>query len=290
MTPLFDSLVAIPGALAHIVSELLHGSRRATRMVLIGLLLLTAVPIYLVGSTPRPTDLTFEDMSLERIPAMTSWGRLEGELRVVKSASGVLYELHDPRDDALYVVVVTLAPLSPGHTMVTGHISPRRATTGNVGTIDADTPAVPPVDEPIWLYLSPAVVAILLSIGLATGYPVVRRDGSTPPPAPPLGPDETVAAAWSGRIGRDGLAPIRAEPCTVGLAPMPDLPDMGELRIAAPGGDRAIRIRRAAAVRRIRLCRVGRSEPALEIHASTADLVLAFADRRSRDRLAASLR
>ena len=29
-------------------------------------------------TTPRPTDLSFEDMRLERIPATTSWGRLRG--------------------------------------------------------------------------------------------------------------------------------------------------------------------------------------------------------------------
>ena len=64
--------------------------------------------------------------------------------------------------------------------MITGQVSPQRATTGDVGTIVADDPAVPPVDEPIWLYLTPAVLAMVIAVGLRLGYPVVRRDRATP--------------------------------------------------------------------------------------------------------------
>ena len=65
--------------------------------------------------------------------------------------------------------------------MITGQVSPHRATTGNVGTIVADDPVVPPVDEPIWLYLTPAVLAIVIAVGLRLGYPVVAA--ATPPAA-----------------------------------------------------------------------------------------------------------
>ena len=98
-----------------------------------------------------------------RIPGTTTWGRLEGELRRTTSAFGGLYELHDTKDPALYVIVITDADLPDGHAMVTGRISPRFAATGNVGSIDADVPAVPRVDEPIWLYLTPAVIALVIA-------------------------------------------------------------------------------------------------------------------------------
>jgi len=53
---------------------------------------------------------------------------------------------------------------------------------------------------------------------------------------------------------------------------------------------RTVRVRRAAPIRRVRLCRIGGSEAGLEVHAATADVVLAFADRIGRDRFAATLR
>jgi hypothetical protein len=255
--------------------------------VIVLLLVLTAIPIYLVGSTPRPTNLTFEDMSLERIPANTSWGRLVGDFRVVVSAAGTQYELHDPTDDARYVIVFTDDPPPAGPAMVTGHISPHRATSGNVGTIDADDPAVPPVDEPIWLYLTPAVLAIVLVVGLRLGYPVVRRDGSRVTGAALARPSSpAVPARWSGRIGGVVVARDLGVPCSVGLGPASDAPDMADLTIIDAEATRTVRIRRTAPLRQVRLCRVGRSEPGLEVHGSNADLLLAFDDRPTRARIA----
>jgi hypothetical protein len=124
---------------------------------------------------------------------MTTWVRLEGDLRST-DPSGSLYELHDPRDDSTYLVVTAEAPLSIGHTIVTGRISPTGGATGNVGTIDADVPAVPRVDEPIWLYLTPAVIGIVIGIGLRAGYPVVRRERRSRDREEPLASGASIAA------------------------------------------------------------------------------------------------
>ena len=56
-----DVPLAIAGWFGHAVLRAVGGSRRAIRAVFCGLLVLTAIPIFLVGSTPRPTNLTFED-------------------------------------------------------------------------------------------------------------------------------------------------------------------------------------------------------------------------------------
>jgi hypothetical protein len=288
MMTLLDTPLASAGWLGHAVSRAVGGSRRATRAAVVVLLVLTAIPIFLVGSTPRPTNLSFEDMGLERIPANTSWGRLTGEMRIVESPAGTQYELHDPTNDARYVIVITDNPPLPGPAMVTGQISPHRATSGNVGTIAADDPAVPPVDEPIWLYLTPAVLAIVLGFGLRLDYPVIRRDGSRDTSAAvarPVSPGQ-VPARWSGRFGSVVVARDHGVPCSVGLAVAPDAPDMADLTIVDAEATRTIRVRRSAPMRQVRLCRVGRSEPGLEVRGSNADLLLAFDDRPTRARIA----
>ena len=290
MSPL-DHVLAVPGWTAHTVQRALRGSRRATGSVAVSLLLISAVPIFLVASTPRPTDLSFEDMRLERIPAMTSWGRLEGELHRTKSAFGGLYELHDTADPALYVIVITDADLPDGHAMVTGRVSPRQALTGNVGSIDADVPAVPRVDEPIWLYLTPAVIAILIIVGMRVDYPVVRGDKRSPFFVAQVADGEPMRVRWSGRIGREVVDRADARLGTVAVAPTPDATQMDDLTIVddAASTTRTTRLRQHAAVREVRLCRVTRTEPGLELHPAAADIVITFADRAERDRLVARL-
>ena len=67
-------------------------------------------------------------------------------------------------------------------------------------------------------------------------------------------------------------------------------PDGFDITIGAPGATHVVRTRRPAPATRIRLCRIRGCEPALVIHAPTADLLLVFADHDVRDRLAATLR
>jgi hypothetical protein len=287
---LLDFPLALAGWLGHGLSRAVRGSRPATWLVIGGLLVLTAIPIVLVGTTPRPTDLSFEDMSLERIPANTSWGRLVGDFRIVESPAGTRYELHDPNHDDWYVIVITDDPPPIGPAMITGQVSPRRATSGNVGTIAADDPALQPVDEPIWLYLTPAVLAIVLAIGLRLGYPVAQRDPADTGLADRLAPGAAVQGDWSGRIGGVMVARDRPRPSSLAVQPVPDLPDLADIAIIDAEGPQTLRVRRAAPLRVVRLVRLLGSQPGLEIHAATADVVLSFADRAERARFVASIR
>lgn len=288
---LVDRGLALAGWLTHSVRRAASGRPRAAGSVVVVLLVLTVVPIFLVASTPRPTDLSFEDMRLERIPAMTSWGRLEGELHRTKSAFGGLYELHDTADPRLYVIVITDADLPDGHAMVTGRVSPRRALTGNVGSIEADVPAVPPVDEPIWLYLTPAVIAIVIAVGMRVGYPVVRGDRRSEFFVAQVADGEPMRVDWSGRIGREVVERADARPGTVTITAAADATQMDDLTIIddVASTARTTRLRHHAAVREVRLCRVTRTDPGLELHPAAADIVLTFPDRAERDRLVARL-
>lgn len=185
-------------------------------------------------------------MSLERIPANTSWGRLQGDFRIVESVSGTQLEWHDPSRDDRYVIVFADHPPPEGPAMITGQVSQHQAATGNVRTIVADDPVVPPVDEPIWLYLTPAVLAIVIAIGLRLGYPVKRRDRATPsarvgapptggvPPAANHAPSEPVPGDWSGRIESVAVARDRPLACTIAVDAVPSRPLHGGARVAPP--------------------------------------------------------
>ena len=285
MRPL-DLVLAAAGRSAAAIDRLAGGRRRVTWYVVTILFLMSAIPVLFIGSSPRPTDLTFEDVRLERIPAMTTWVRLEGDLRVREAGIGKLYELHDLKDDSLFVFLSNAESIPPGHEIVTGRISPRRATTGNIGTMIADVPAVPKANEPFAVILFPAAVAAFVAIGINVGYPIRRHDGSPKKAPRPLEPGAAVPARWSGRIGSELAAPDAPVSALVSVGGEPDRFDV---TIAGPGEPRVIRTRRPAPAPRVRVCRTNGCEPGLEIHAPTADLLLIFEDREVRDRLAATL-
>ena len=283
MTPI-DVGLAAAGWLAAAV-ERRTGSRRGTAAVVLGLVLVSVVVTYSIGSSRRPTDVSFEDVRRDRLPAMTSWVRLEGELRQPPGDSR--YELHDTANDASYLIVIAASPLDIGHAVVTGRISPRQATTGNIGTLVADIPAEPKRNEPFGLILLPAALGGVIVAGRRIGYPVVRHERARIVHAPPLAADERLAATWSGRIGSALVAHGTARPCTLTVVREPEI---SILTLRDETDEHTIRARRAVPVNRLRLCRLGGCQRGLEIHAQTADLVLAFADPHDRDRLANTLR
>ena len=287
MTPI-DAALAIAGKLAVSIERRAGGSRRATWGLAVGLVSVSAITTLIIGSSQRPTDLTFEDVRLVRIPAMTSWVRLEGELRIRTDAFGEHDELHDTRDDSLYVIVTSPVPLAAGHTVVTGQLSAGGSPPSNIGSIDADFPAVPKANEPFGLILLPAAFGIVVALGIRLGYPIVRRDRAARPDAVPLRPGERLPARWSGRVaseavGRDGM------PCSIALDPASGLSDLSDLSIAEAHRTLTVRLRRAAPFRQVRVCRVTGCKPGLELHSATADVLLVFGDRAARARLAASL-
>jgi hypothetical protein len=285
MTPL-DLALAVAGHLAATIERRAGGSRRATWGVVIGLVAMSAIPTLAIGSSQRPTDLTFDDVRFARIPAMTSWVRLEGELRSPADASADLYELHDTRDDTLYVTVTAPAPLPVGHAVVTGRLSQAAVTVGSIGSIRADVPAEPRRDEPFQLILLPAALGIFVAVGIRVGYPVVRRERPSGSRSIPLAAGERMSARWSGWIGSTVVTRDAPTACTVEVSAEPDL---NWISLTDVHAGRTVRMRRSASAVYVRSCRVGGCEPGLEIHARSDDLILTFDDRAARDRLAATL-
>jgi hypothetical protein len=98
-----------------------------------------------------------------------------------------------------------------------------------------------------------------------------------------------VKAAWSGRIGSDVVDVQAPTPARVTVDGQRDL-FVVTIDTAGRTAPHVIRTRRPAPASRIRLCRTRGCVPGLEIHAPTADLLLVFDDRDTRDRLAATLR
>jgi hypothetical protein len=281
-----DLVLVAAGRSAAAIGKL-AGGRRRTWYVVTVLLLMSAIPVLFIGSSQRPTDLTFEDIRLERIPAMTSWVRLEGDLRPPEGGTGDLFRLYDLKDPSLYLYISNASSLPLGHEIVTGRISPRAAATGNVGTLTADVPAVPKANEPFAVILFPAAVGAFLALGINVGYPIKRHEASPKTAPRPLPAGASIAARWSGRIGSELAAQDASIPARVTVAGEPNRFDV---TIAGPGEPRVIRTRRPAPATRVRVCRTDGCEPGLEIHAPTADLLLIFDDPESRDRLAATLR
>src|SRR6185503_20013481 len=106
------------------------------------------------------------------IPAMTTWVRMDGVLRHATGPGPQLYELADPANERDYMTVSAPSPLALGPTMVTGEVSDSANTSGYLGWIEADVPAVPRQDERFWLIRLPAVAGGVLAIGIKVGYPV----------------------------------------------------------------------------------------------------------------------
>jgi hypothetical protein len=296
MTPL-DVGLAAAGWLATRLDQRL--TRRGSWVVVIALVIVSSVWTYLIGSSPRPTDLTFEDVRTGSIPAMTSWVRLEGDLRAYQNSNS-LYELHDVDDPTLYVVVISDTPLTLGRQVMTGHISPSTDTgTGNIGSLEPDIPPVPKQNEPFAIIWLPAAIAIAILVGRRLGYPVVRRERPKLLHAPPLAPGETVRAARSGRIGNEDIPPGEAMACAVEVRRGDDAHDL--VLTDSPTGPASaepatagsavnvIRLRRSVPIVRLRICRVTGCDRGILIHAQAADLILVFGDRAERDRVVTTL-
>lgn len=280
---LFDRPLAAAGRLA---ASFGRRARWAPWAVVIGLLTVSLIPALIVGATPQPADISFADLKAERIPAMTSWLRLEGDLRAVPDDSQYIYTLHDPHNDGLSVTVVSASRLDTGHTQVTGRISGALSVGDSFATIQADVPTEPARHDPWLLFSLPAILAIPVVVGMRVGYPVVRRDPPSRSRPIPLGPDESLPARWCGWIGSESVPVDGMRLCTVAVAT--DV-DVCQLTVTDAGSIRRVSTRRASPKRRLRICRTDGCRPALEIRAPSADLVLALDNGADRDRLAAAL-
>jgi hypothetical protein len=290
---LLDRLLAAIAALGAAARRLVGGSRTGVRVLIAVLLLASIVPSVIIGSSKRPTDLSFDDVRYRRLPAMTSWYRLEGDLRTAGNpVQPFLYELVDPADGTSYVNVLAPSALPLGHTTVTGSVSATGpGPNGYVGWMDADPVAEPRQDDRFWLILIPGILGLLIAVGLWLGYPLVRPDrrgraisGPSDPVRP--APSDGVPAAWAGWIRSESASVAEPRPCVVRVTPGPDV---AQLTVEDGGLERPVPVRRGGAARRVRVWRLRRGDPGLDVRGAGGDIVLVFDDAVLRDRVGAAL-
>jgi hypothetical protein len=253
--------------------------------VVVALLLLSLVPVLIVGSTKQPNDVSLKDLESENLPAGASWFRLQGDLREEPRASPYTYTLHDLSDDSRVVTVVSDAPLATGHVEITGRQG-GPSLQGTFLSIQADVPAEPVRHDPWLLFAIPAVLAIVIIVGWVRGYPVKRRDSGSTGAVDQLHPDERMTATWGGWISSEAHPLDAMAPCGIEGS---CYSDSCESTSNDDDAGRTGKHRRADPKRRIRLCWTSGVRHGLDLHAPAADLILAFDSEVDRDRFARSI-
>jgi hypothetical protein len=261
---------------------------RGARLVIIGLIAITALWVLVISLTPTPMEISFADLRDGNYPSRESWLRLIGELEPSEVTSGdyIGYVLRDSSDPTLAVTVLAPSPLSIGHTDVTGQPLGGVRAPGTVEAVYADVPTEPARQDPWLLIALPALAGLGLGLGERVGYPVMRAESPKRPSAAPLAEVETIAARWNGRIGGEEVPKAEARACTVRVTGDSDI---ALLSVTDDGGAREVPVRRVTPKVSGRACRIGGCRPGLEVHATGSDIVFEFDSVEDRDRLAAAL-
>ena len=225
---MFGRFLAICGWLAMKVRRPFTGPLSALRpwapYVVAGLLLvLAAAPIVAPMFQAQPQDVTIQQILDGGVTEPSRWVRLQGRVVPLTEAPADepgRYGLFVDAADTLQAIVVrsggqiTRAP----STAITGHLA------GAVVAVEEDLPleatvfGAPPAIVPnlvvqldeaalpervvLWpLSILPLLLAVVLVIGAAVGYPVFRRTSEVDVVSTPLAPGERVPAAFAGRLG-----------------------------------------------------------------------------------------
>ena len=292
---LLDRSLACCGWLACRVDRRFGRRVWAIPVLAIALLLLSGIPTGLIAASPYPTHLTFEEIRDRENPPLTTWVRVVGDVQPREGGVDT-YTLSDPADASLYLILEAEAPLPTGFTMVTGRLavpdSPAQPG-NNIGTMVPDVPAVPETLQPWPLILLPAATAVALLVGARIGYPAIRQDRARhrAADARPAGAGRNGASRvqWSGRLAGRSVPRDQMLPAAVSVN---DRGSIVEMILADEAGEsHVIPYRRGSpSARPVRVCRVTKSEPALDVRTPSADLLLVLRSEADRELLASALR
>jgi hypothetical protein len=313
---MFGRFLAISGWLAMKVRLPFTGPLSALRpwapvIVAAVLLVLAMAPIVLPMFQAQPEDVTVQQILDGAVSEPNGWVRLHG--RVVPLTDRPTdepgnYGLFVDAADTLQAIVVrsggpiTRAP----STAITGHLA------GAIVAVEEDLPleatvfGAPPAIVPnllvqldeaamparvvLWpLSILPLLLAAILAIGAAVGYPVFRRTSEVDVVSSPLAPGERVPAAFAGRLGpevRDladpgaALIVVRPGPTSNVLTVQPLSDDDRPAPPPVPIGGGWARGRIGW------VYTVSEAVPALRLRADAIDATLLFAKTGERDRVA----
>jgi hypothetical protein len=284
---MFGRFLAICGWLATKVQRPFTGPlsslRRWAPYVVAGLLLVVAAsPIVVPMLQAQPQDITIQQILDGGVSEPSRWVRLQGR-----------------------VVPLTEAPTdSPGHygLFVDAADTLQAIVVRSDGQITRAPPAIVPnlviqLDEAalperavLWpLSILPLLLAAILVIGAAVGYPVFRPTSEVDVVSSPLGPGERVPAAFAGRLGpmvRDladpgaALIVVRPGPSGNVLTAQPLSDDERPAPPPVPIGGGWSRGRIGW------VYTVSEAVPALRLRAESVDATLLFAKTGERDRVA----
>jgi hypothetical protein len=313
---MFGRFLAICGWLAMKVRRPFTGPlsslRRWAPYVVAGLLLiLAAAPIVAPMFQAQPQDVTIQQILDGGVTESSRWVRLQGRVVPLTEAPADepgSYGLFVDAADTLQAIVVRSGGqiTRAASTAITGHLA------GAIVAVEEDLPleatvfGAPPAIIPnlvvqldeaalperivLWpLSILPLLLAAVLVVGAAVGYPVFRPTSEVDVVSSPLAPGERVPAAFAGRLGpmvRDladpgaALIVVRPGPSGNVLTAQPLSDDERPAPPPVPIGGGWSRGRIGW------VYTVSEAVPALRLRAESIDATLLFAKTGERDRVA----
>jgi hypothetical protein len=201
------------------------GARWLGRAIVVGLALVlvvaAAAPIVVPLLDPQPEDAGVQDVFDGAIAEPDGWIRLRGRIVPLSEAPadrpGPFALLVDAGEPLRAIVLETTARASE-LAVVTGRLVAATVMVTENLPIEATVAGTPPrivpdqllVADPeptperqVWwpLAIIPALLAVVLLVGVRSGYPVFRPTREVDVLSAPLGPGERLPAAYGGRIG-----------------------------------------------------------------------------------------
>ena len=290
-------------------------ARNAPVLLLAALLLVVAaVPIVLPSLDAQPEDVVAEQIFDGDTTHPDGWVRLRGRIVPLQSSptgeQGQYALLVDEDNTLRSVVVRSDARLDEAaSTQVSGFLTPATVAVEEDLPIEATVAgtepivvrdqivtldAVPKPERQVWwpLAIPPALLALLLLVGIRAGYPVFRPTTEIAVLISPLAVGERVPAAYGGRIGPDvrplsdpggALLLVRRGPNGSVLTAQA-LADDGGLAPAPVAIGGSWSTGRVGAVHTLT-----ETVPALEVRSELVEATFLFARNAERDRVAAMI-
>ena len=292
------------------------GRARNAPVVLLAALLfvLAAVPIVLPLLDAQPEDVVTDQIFEDETTHPDGWIRVRGRivpLQASPTGEPGRYALLVDEDNTLRSIVVRSDErleaaasaqvsgfLTPATVVVEEDLPIEATVAGTEPLVVSDQivtlDAVPKPERQVWwpLAIPPALLALLLLLGVRAGYPVFRPTTEIAALVSPLAVGERVPTAYGGRIGPDvrplsdpggALLLVRRGP-TGSLLTAQALADDGDLAPAPVLIGGSWSSGRVGAVHTLT-----ETVPALEVRSELVDATFLFARNSERDRVAAMI-
>jgi hypothetical protein len=225
--PVVGRILAICGWLAWQVQRPFRGFGPGWlgRAVVVGLALVlvvaAATPIVVPLLDPQPEDVGVQEVFDGAVTEPEGWIRLRGRIVALSESPADRpgpFALLVDADEPLRAIVLETRARASEMAVITGRLVAATVAVEEDLPIEATVAGTPPrivpdrllVADPVatperqvwWpLAILPALLAVLLLVGVRAGYPVFRPTREVDVLSAPMGPGERLPAAYGGRIG-----------------------------------------------------------------------------------------